>query len=184
MSLVTLQDVQGLTPIPNSVPWNEIERYFDEAEWHDVRPFLNECGEDFWYIFTNNITDAKYQSLLNGTTYTNSQGNTIEFRGLKPAIVHYGYARYIEHSQLFATRSGMRMKIGDDSEPVSAKRLDYLASKERNDAYAYAEQAIDFLEDSDDYDWTRSKAPRTGLNMTGIAGNAQKRPRVRRISNE
>jgi len=181
MALVTKQDVQALTGLPNSVGWKEVERYWEEAEWHDIRPFLNECGEDFWLTFTSNISQQKYQDLLNGKVYTNKSGKSVEYKGIKPAIVKYGFARYVEQGQQFATRSGMRYKMGDDTEPVSGKQLERLASKEREDAFSYAQDVIEFLEDQDTYDWSSNgNSPRSGFEIQAVGGNPRKRPFTRR----
>lgn len=143
--LINEQDIRQYKRLAENIPFADLEPYVQESGQHDIRPFLNSCGNDLWYDMNANSTATRYQNLLNGTTYTNQAGNTVQFNGLKPALVYYAYARYLAAADVQVTRMGIRRKASEHSTPVDDKRLQTLIEQARSMGADYLEQARQFL---------------------------------------
>lgn len=109
----------------------------------DIRPIL---GDALWTDLITNSVDAKYQTLLNGGTYTNENGDVITFQGLKASISCYTYARYIMYKNAVDTPFGVVSKKTEFSEQADTKLIMSIASDKRNEGGLYLNNCILFLQ--------------------------------------
>lgn len=144
--LITLDDIRTIKQISQNInAVDRIQPFIQEAQMFDVKGKL---GSLFYHDMIKNITDSKYQDLLNGTTYSDnsSPANEYHFSGLKPAIAYYTYARYILNGQVSATNFSVVRKTNEFSDPVDEKTLVRLSTQARNAADALMDDCISFLD--------------------------------------
>lgn len=144
--LITLDDIKAIKQISQNI--NAVERlqpYIQEAQLFDVKGKL---GPLFYHDMIKNVSDQKYQELLNGITYTDNAtpSNEYHFIGIKTAIAYYAYARYILNGQVTATGFSVVRKTNEFSEPVEDKTLVRLSTQARMAADALMDDCRDFLD--------------------------------------
>lgn len=148
-AIITSQDIRDLKPrfsvnISDDKLTNQM---IIDAQRMDLRPII---GEAFYYeVYTAaNVSPvvSPYSELLDGTTYTNSNGLTVQFYGLKVAIVNYAFARCLENINLFYTRAGAKYKNTDTSERISSSELASWVNAARSQAIAYMNDVEEYLE--------------------------------------
>lgn len=170
--LINREDFRPFRDIADNIDAaRRLDTYIQEAQQHDIRPVLNACGKDFFYYITQNQQNTAINKLLEGGTYTDSDGDTIDFKGLKPAIVYYAYARFLSNQQVNVTRHGITAKTSQYSEPISGNTITRLIEEARSNAYAYMQEVEKFLcENETDYPLWNSggRPPRKGITITSI----------------
>lgn len=86
---------------------------------------------------SGNITFGKYYLLMNGESYVDPSGYQIDYQGLKPALIYWTFARFIENQQISITSHGVVEKTNDYSEQVSEKKIAYRITQARSGALNY-----------------------------------------------
>lgn len=99
--------------------------FITEAEQLNIKPTLGDAL--FLDILDKGETDPKYNTLLNGGTYTDKGETVHSFVGLRVAVSYFVYAQIVMSGDFQSTRYGMVLKDGDYSTRIS--------SKERSDHY-------------------------------------------------
>lgn len=125
-----------------------IETYIQEAQELDLKNLL--CRA-FYFDVLNNYQQPAYQALIHGETYTDAEGNTIEFKGLKAVLVYYAYARYVMRSSATDTPFGMVQKTTEFSQPVSSSEKRDMRDRCIVDAGEYWKECklyLDFKEET------------------------------------
>lgn len=142
-ALITLDDIKEFTEISDNVDvLKKLKPYIHQAQIFDLKPAI---GYSFYHDMVQNISDTKYQELLNGKTYENGQGLTVSFEGLRPAIVYWAYSRYKENSGVHDTAYGSMMKRNEYSDPVSEKSIARIVGNARSAAKGYLDDVLRFL---------------------------------------
>lgn len=152
--LITLADIKQLRPTAelDGARW---EPFALEAQDQDLRPIL---GDGLYYDFMNEVFDtgddmyADYQKLLNGEAYTyNSQ--TIYFDGVKPMLVYFTLARFVQNNPVHITRFGVVSKVVPQSQNVDGQVLRQVVNELRSNALTYKNQVDTYLlEKSETFD--------------------------------
>lgn len=124
-----------------------IESYIQEAQEFDLKNLL--C-RTFYFDLINNYQQPAYQALIHGETYTDADGNSIEFKGLKAVIVYYAYSRYVMQSSAIDTPFGMVQKTTEFSQPVSLSEKRDISDRAAISAAAYWEECKLYLDKKSD----------------------------------
>jgi len=146
--LITIDDIKQFRAV--SLDQKRAEPYILEAMENDLRPVLNDAlYRDFTQkVFSGLDPDyAKYQNLLNGTTYT-VNGNTLNYPGVKAMLVYYSLSRIVLNNQINVTSYGVVQKTLDQSQPVEAGMLKMMVTELRSIAISYQNRVADFLENN------------------------------------
>ena len=133
-----------------------------EAQVVELTDFL---GRELYLIMQDDYdaTDdtfgtAKYSTLWFGEDY-DSQGKTVRFHGLQPAVALYAWARMLNSAQLKLTRSGA-VTFGDEdvSEAAAQAQIKTKVIEARSMAVRYMEEAKTYLSDnkSDYTEWNNN----------------------------
>lgn len=144
--IITLKDIQELRPTAE-LDGARLEPFILEAQDQDLRPVL---GDGLYYDFMTKFYDtgdamySNYQNLLNGTTYT-YDGQTIYFDGLKPMVVYYTLARFVQNNPVNIVRFGVVQKVVPQSQPVDAVMLRQVVNEMKSNAQTYKNQVDKFL---------------------------------------
>jgi hypothetical protein len=144
--LITLNDIKQLRPTAelDGVRW---EPYCLEAQDQDLRPIL---GDGLYYDFMNEVFDtggdmySSYQSLLNGVAYT-LNGQTVYYDGLKPMLIYFTLARFVQNNPIHITRFGVVTKVVAQSQTVDPQILRQLVNELRSNALTYKNQTDTYL---------------------------------------
>lgn len=144
--LIDKTNFDGDIPITQNIVNDKILKpYILQAQRFDLK---NRLGAAFYQALNDNAAGAIYLTLLNGATYTNSAGHSVSFRGIKIALAHYTYARYILESNAVNTPFGTRQKNNDVSDAVSDKMLAQIHANHFNMAESLMNDVETYLNDS------------------------------------
>lgn len=121
--ILTAEEVRKLGRPIGQVDALQLNAYIKEAEQMYVKPLVG----DKLYLDILKNEDDKYDTLLNGGTYTDGSEEIHSFMGLKVALSYFVYAQNIMTGDFQSTRYGMVLKDNDYSQ--------HLSGKERSDAY-------------------------------------------------
>jgi hypothetical protein len=144
-----------------------INPYILQAQQFDLKPLL---GEQFYKYILDNPATEEIQLLLSGGGY-DYQNTNYEFSGLKIVMAYYAYARIIENQNIHVTRFGVVFKNNADvSERVDEKTLQRLILQTRNQARAYWDECLLFLNrKSTAYPlWANHSATKPRVNISAV----------------
>lgn len=126
----------------------DLNAYIRESQEFDLQPVL---GAYLFREFQNNATGAnpiqKYADLLNGKTYIDSSGNEFEFKGVKPVLVYYTYARLLVVNGVKQTYSGFVTKTLDDSTMISNAQRAEMINQAKSGAKKFEDDLVKYLLD-------------------------------------
>lgn len=140
--LINKNDFADFKTISRGVEIERIETFIIEAQDFDLKEVM--CRNFFFDVLKNYQAPA-YQKLIHGETYTDSDQNEIEFKGLKSVLVYFAYARYILRGGVVDTGFGFVQKKTEFSDPISDKEKRDLRDKSRQDAMAYWKECEIYL---------------------------------------
>lgn len=120
-----------------------IEQYIQEAQDIDLKEIV--CRE-FYYDLLKNFQLSEYQKLIHGETYTDADGNVIEYKGIKAVLVYFAYARYILRGHITDTPFGVVQKTNEFSQPVSSAEKREVRDRSRIDAMLYWDEVKKYLD--------------------------------------
>lgn len=176
--LISKADFTSDKLIPQATDTERVNKSIRDAQQFDLRPAL---GDAMYYDLVSKIDDsgydAKYDLLMGGEEYRDSQGNTIIFSGLRMALKYWAYARYLSAQQINVTTHGIRIKENDFSQNADAKSVGSEITLARNGAAAYFEEAKKYLDKkADDFPlWNCGSSSKTsGLRINAIGGDSRK----------
>jgi len=123
ISLTDIQELKGISSNVNIV--KQLNPFIIEAQEMELRPFL---GDEFYLaLLADAPTFANYGDLFNGVDYTYN-GHQYRNDGIKPMLIYYAYARYLNNAQSIITPNGIVSKENNNSTPVSEKTTARLVS--------------------------------------------------------
>jgi hypothetical protein len=155
MALITLAEQNLIKPISQN--WairgketggvTNFDQLATEVENLELRKLL---GNALLYDIQQNPAEVRNDILLNGTTFEDCNGDTIEFKGIKFQLSYMNYSKYIRISKLSDTYTGFVKKTRPQSEDLEIGEL----KNEQKDAQEIAlsdfEIMKQYLNDNDD----------------------------------
>ena len=107
-------------------------------------------GNAFAYDLEENPTN--YEALLDGSTYTDCDGNTVKQRGLRYCLAYWNFGRYIPNSMVDDTFTGFVQKNRQETQTISSGQVSRLQLEANNQAEKAWNIVKDYLnENSDTY---------------------------------
>ena len=179
-NLITLEDIQDFRAVSSNLDTSRIDPLIEEAQELDIKPVL---GPAQYLDFINNITDQKYQDLLNGVEYTDTGiRELVSFKGVRAALVYYSYARLLLNQDLHVTPSGIAEKTEEWSTNSNQKRIQSQVTASRLAASSHEKDYLKFLnEESQTYPiWDKSciteNATKGGIRISRVTsgGSSQR----------
>lgn len=153
--IVTKKDFDGVVQVRRHCDYDTLRMFIIEAQENDLVRVL---GNSFTLEMISSIDSvdddlvAKYSTVLDGSTYSNCNSETVRHRGVKRALIHYAYAAYIMDSSYIDSTHGMVQKINQDSIPVPLGELKNLHDRHVRLASNCIQETIDFIcNDRDTY---------------------------------
>ena len=150
-----------------------LDPYIWEAQNLDLKPLL---GSALFYDMMENLTVQKYIDLLSGKVYEYRENN-IYFNGLKPSLVYFAYARYINNKNSIDTPYGLVQKRNPDSNQSPEKEIARRVSQAKSAAATFFNEVAQFLNSNvADYPlWQNTERVRKngGIRISGVGGNSK-----------
>lgn len=162
--LININDVRAYRDLDPKYDGERFNAFLRDVQRMNLNEFL---GDAMYYDFMQNITDANYANLLNGTTYT-FQSKTVEYMGLKPILVFWWLAKAVREGDHFLVNYG-NVEFMDNPQQnyQNAKTKEIIAGDHMISASRYQNKAIQFLdENKTDYPLWESKKKVKGTNFT------------------
>ena len=148
MALINTTIIREFRPLSESFKTDDsyITSFIDEAEELDLKKLL---GEQLYIDFNRNVTDAKYQTLLDGGNYMRS-GNTFEytFSGIKEILSYYAYGRFLFFGSDLNTKNGVVKKSVERAVQLTRERKKELFKYNQRIALKKFQSTRDFLNNS------------------------------------
>jgi len=155
-------------PLPASLDFErEIEPCIIRAQRGWVRDAL---GAGLYRSVWTTPTTTANATLIGGGSFEQF-GQTVDYFGLKPAIVLYAYALYIGQSDMKITRSGNRQKRNSNSDASPTDTVAGEKGKAMAEAQSYMVDVIEFIRaNASDYPlWTGGRKEIRGAIRVGLA---------------
>lgn len=124
MALLTLAQQQAIKEIRTnwadskkvSSSRTNFEVLQEEVENNEMSKLL---GSAFLYDIQQNPTESKYIELLDGKEFTDCDGNTNRFKGIRYQLGYFNYAEYLPESTYSDTYTGLVEKRRNETQTVS-----------------------------------------------------------------
>lgn len=157
-----------------------LQVFIKKAQDLDLKPFM---GNIFFYDFIKwfnpdgafiDDTPQYYIDLFNGVDYQDRNGNELYFDGLKPALVYWTFARFIEADSFRYTATGPVIKQHDEADTLKPADIAKLVQQQRSTANAHVNDIINYLDNKRDvyvkwrYNERNTQSRQPGPRIRGV----------------
>jgi len=172
--LIKLEDLSNFRDVSDNIDEARFNTFARESQMREMRSFLgdalyNALIKDFTPdVDEGTFSEQRFKDLWFGTVYTRN-GFSVQFNGLKPAIVYYAYERFIYYQKLNVTRYGLRNlqdnDLSDNAEFVKKWEVssDSMGLMYQEDADKFLQENITLYPESDKPEIKMKKS--TGWNF-------------------
>lgn len=140
--LITKQDILDVKDISNHTTLERINQYIADAQTMDLVPLL---GNDFYFDILTNYLLTDYQTLINGSSFSNN-GCTWISEGLKRVMVEFAYGRYTYFGVYNDTGFGNVIKTTEWSQPTTDVNRKDIWKQNQQRANMYFESVKKYLD--------------------------------------
>jgi len=169
--LITRSDFDDETFELGNISDSRLNVAIQEAQDSDLKQML---GYAMYYDMLKNHSATKYTDLLNGKEYTDVNGYTVEFRGLKYALLYWTYARILNANQITLTSHGVVQKRSDYSDQVDLKAISNAVNDKRSFALVYWQEVERYINSNLTtytlWNVTRKEFQKTQIRINVIGG--------------
>lgn len=142
-NLINITDFVENKFLTQNLDSSDIDPVIREAQDFDLKPVL---GAALFQDMMDNLTVAKYRTLLDGENYTPTGATSpIHFTGLKAVLKYYVYARLLVVDGVKSTNSGFVQKSLENSERIAGTQRTQMIAQARSGAKAYEDEMISYL---------------------------------------
>lgn len=164
--LINREDVKQFNFIDPQYDQDRFNGFLRVVQQRNLKEFL---GDPLYYDLMQNFGQSKYTSLLNGESYV-YQGDTVQFYGLKPVLIHWWLAEVTRKGEGFITTYGNSEFVNNPQQQFEGvKNKNAIISEYMRNAQDFANDAIKYLDTKkDDFPLWDSKSEQSGTNFTFI----------------
>lgn len=142
--LITADHINKVKPL---APALDFAKYchpvIREVQDMDIRKAL---GNVFYYdLLANATSNNDYVKLLDGEDYTNEQGYTVSFRGLRHCIAVYFWSRYILTLNTHAKSGSYASNLSDHTQHVSDKKILEQSAQYKENGKQYLMDCLEYI---------------------------------------
>jgi hypothetical protein len=151
--IITQSTFDGYEDLSVNIEATRLNVFIKKAQDLDLKPFF---GNVFFYDLIKNLDEdgqiltkvrrINILELIDGTEYTDRHGNLLYFDGIKPALVYWTFARFIEADSVRYTATGPVIKHHDQADNLTSGRIAKLVAQQRSVANAHANDIVQFLD--------------------------------------
>lgn len=157
-----------------------LQVFIKKAQDLDLKPFM---GNIFFYDFIKwfnpdgtfkTDTPQYYKDLFDGVDYQDRNGNDLYFDGLKPALIYWTFARFIEADSFRYTATGPVIKQHDEADTLKPADIAKLVQQQRSTANAHVNDIINYLDNKRDiyvkwrYNERNTQSRQPGPRIRGV----------------
>lgn len=147
MALITNTEFKALRDIGNKVNEQLLTECIALSEKNELLDIL---GNFYFDVLENkDNTGDKWEELMIGSTFTDSNNDTFTHEGVKALLADLAYSRYVNRVNADFTPFGLVHKEGQDSRVTDRNYIKDLAHQARKDADAKMRIIHRFLREND-----------------------------------
>jgi len=139
--LITIADVRKYRDVDSNFSATRFAAFLKEVQDIDLYNFF---GAALWYDFFTNISEVKYQALLNGEEYTDDN-DTVYYQGLKPFLVWAWLVILPLENNVHHTQSGMVDYLRDHTRMPSSAAINQAKEVYKKNMLAEQNKIINYL---------------------------------------
>ena len=141
--LISKSDFDGVVNLSEHCKEGDeiLNQYIVERQNLDLIGLLGNC---FYNEVLENVADANYADLINGSTYT-VDGKVKTHFGLKRVLIHFVTGAYMYRGGMVDTPFSVVQKMSQDSVPVPIQELRNLRDEHRRMGSKYWAMTFDYL---------------------------------------
>lgn len=142
-ALINITDIQTIRRIDPKIAADKVAVFCNDIQRKNLRGLL---GDALYYAFMADSRAAGiYKELLDGKSYE-YDGNTIQYYGLKPALIYWWLALATREGELFLSDHGAVQFVDNPQQNFeSAKSKEQIAVSYMETAQGYANDVIKYL---------------------------------------
>lgn len=147
---ISKEDILEIKDVSAQLDQDNFEQAIRESQ---IVELVSMIGDELFLLLQNDFNvetstfgTEKYEHLFDGVDYT-VRGKQIRYRGLKPVLAYYAYARLLNNAQMSLTRSGAVnfMTEADVSESTQQAQIKTKIIEARAMAQRLEEDAYNFM---------------------------------------
>lgn len=144
MAVIAKSDIQSYVQLSENLAAAKLNGPIELAHELDLK---RELGAALYKAFIDGVgaSTAIYVTLLNGESYTNSCGDSVDYPGIKPALCWFAYVRYLEDHSTVSTARGVVLPTSEQSQPASDKAITRKIAQAREAASHYMDEVHTYL---------------------------------------
>lgn len=125
-NILTATEIKNYKDIGNKLDENKINPIIEQAQITDLK---NALGDRFYFDLLNNLETEKYQSLLNGSSFTYFGINYYQ-DGIKALLSDYFMSKYALQVNTNFDPFGATVKLSANSEPADRNSLKDISTQQ------------------------------------------------------
>ena len=148
-NIITKADILELWPISQNINDERVNPFIRLGQQNDLTQWL---GEPLYFAFVEDFegggdfSEERFQELFDGAELELSNSRTVYFRGVKPMLVAFAYARLVSNNSFHVTRGGDVKKTTDQSEAATDALELQKARNAMSEAYRLGANLVTFLD--------------------------------------
>lgn len=171
-NIITKADIAELWPVSKNLNDERVNPYIRLAQQNDLTAWL---GEPLYFAFIedydgNEFIEQRFKDLFDGIELELSDSRTVYFRGVKPMLTAFAYARLVSNNSFFVARGGDVKKNTDQSESATDALELQKARNAYSEAYRLGANLVQFLDKkrSDYPEWTDPARKNLSFNINRV----------------
>lgn len=141
--LCSFANQQQYKPISYNFDRLKYEQIAAEVESYELLQLLS---LEMYQDLVNNPTTEANAALLNGSSFENSNGNTVNHKGLRYVLAYFNYSKYVGESFITDSYTGMVQQNRPETTFISEGRLKIIQENCRKIALTAWETIREFLD--------------------------------------
>lgn len=140
--LISKEDVNDIRAFSDTFDKGKFDAWVKDIQRTQLSQIL---GKSLWTDMFNNLTDAKYITLIDGEQYLNTENELINYFGLKPFIIYHFLALFMSEGALSFSNTGAQTFNEEQSTLATAEGI---RNRYKEQAVQVGNDVITYLEDN------------------------------------
>jgi hypothetical protein len=142
IKLIHREDIDEFFKLSKNLDAEKLDIAIMTAQQNDLEPVI---GSALYLDICENISSTANNDLMQGKQYVNNS-ETIYYRGIRAQLSAYAFARFIRDNEMNHTRSGLKVKISEQSETVDSPQTNQRVRDAFSRAKKYETDTLKYLD--------------------------------------